>query len=160
MVLLIVVIATGCSYLILNHFYVSREENQYQITGSETEETKSNLKKSDVFYISLSMGAVAGIVAVTAWKGGHTLSKDVTTVLLNNDLDDMTVRDVEIVRQMVEKGTFTVPELVRKTSVSRTSVWRLVKKMVDKNLVTETGEEKLPKSGRGKPGKVYRYLGA
>lgn len=160
MVLAIVVSATVFSYLILNNFYAKQEKASYGIAGSETEKPESNLKKSDVFYISLSIGAVAGIIAVTTWKGSRVFTKDAATVLLDRGLDDMTVRDVEIVRQMMEKGTFTVPELVKKTSVSRTSVWRLVRKMTDKDLVEETGEEKLPVSGRGKPGKVYKYLGA
>ncbi len=154
--IVIFISASAISFFALD--YISEDGTQNGLhTPDETERETSD--GPDPASLSLAIGASMGALAFAVWVGSRQFEKDATTMLLENGLEDMTVRDVNMVRHMMNMGEFTVPELVEKTEVSRTSVWRLVKRMVDSNLVEETEEEKLPKSGRGKPSKIYRYKG-
>ncbi len=167
--LIVFVSVTGLSYLVIDYTYgggyVGSEDSDPQIQTNEDpgsspefgiDVLRTNPGKA---YLSMTIGAGMGIVSLIGWVASRQIEKDATTILLEKGLEDMTVRDVDIVRHMMKMEEFTVPELVRKTDVSRTSVWRLVKRMSEYDLVEETDEEKLPKSGRGKPSKVYRYVG-
>ncbi len=74
----------------------------------------------------------------------------------------MTVRDVEIVGYIMELGEFTLPELMRRTRASKITVWRTVQKLVEKGLVQLTEKTALTANGlggRGKPSRIYKYVG-
>ena len=158
--LIVFVAATGLSYLALDQYYGEEDTRIKEQSGTAQDEGPVPLSRSPGNqYLPLTIGASMGIVSLIGWIASRQLERDATTVLLEEGLEDMTVRDVNIVRHMMTMEQFTVPELVEKTDVSRTSVWRLVKRMDESDLVEETGDEKLPKSGRGKPSKVYKYIG-
>ncbi|MEM2890787.1 MAG: winged helix-turn-helix transcriptional regulator, partial [Candidatus Hadarchaeum sp.] len=75
---------------------------------------------------------------------------------------DMTVRDVEIVGYIMERGEFTIPELMRLSNASKITVWRTVRRLVQKGLVVQTDKTRLSSNGlggRGKPSRIYRYVG-
>jgi len=75
----------------------------------------------------------------------------------------MTVRDVEIVGQIIDLEEFTIPELVRQTGASKITVWRTVQKLMEQGLVKQIEQTKPAANGlggRGKPSRVYKYVGA
>jgi predicted transcriptional regulator len=83
-------------------------------------------------------------------------------MLLEHGLHDMTVRDVGIVGQIMNLKEFTIPELMKLTKTSKITVWRTVQKLVERGLVQPTQKTKLAANGlggRGKPSRVYRYIG-
>lgn len=159
--------ATSISYLALDSYY-----GQGSVGGEDSVDVQMDTERYslpeqiDVFPISIAIGASMAVISAISWSGSTKVSGNMvelqgsaTSVLLNEGLDDMTVRDVEIVSRMMVKKEFTIPELLSDSQVSRSSIWKLVKKMVSTGLVEKTDEEKLPKSGRGKPSQVYRYVG-
>ncbi len=166
--IVILVCATAVSYFTLDHFYGASETGQKLDLEAQTTTESARVPSSapfDVVPVSVIIGVSMAGLTLAVWSGSQVSSTSAklqgtaTTILLNEGLEDMTVRDVEIVSRMISKSEFTVPQLLRGAQVSRSSVWKLVKKMVDKGLVEETGKERLPDSGRGKPSKVYRYVG-
>lgn len=150
--ILIFILATSTSYLILNQFY---KFGKAEITTEEGEiyPTPNNR------LLAIGIGVSMGIVSLVVWEGGGSVQPDTISIMLHNGLEDLTVRDLEIVRTMMRKDKFTIPELQEHTTTSRQSIWRLVKKLKSEGLIDETNEKKLPKSGRGKPSRVYKYVG-
>lgn len=166
--IVILVCATAVSYFTLDHFYGAPEADQNLTLESQARPGSTTVPSSapfDVVPVSVIIGLSMAGLTLAVWSGSQVsttsaeLQGTATTILLNEGLEDMTVRDVEIVSRMISKSEFTVPQLLRGAQVSRSSVWKLVRKMVDKGLVEETDEDRLPDSGRGKPSKVYRYVG-
>jgi hypothetical protein len=168
--LLIFVASTGIAYFALGYFaeetgngpqIEGHQEKELSATDNETgpgtRQPQDDDDSTTHLMVSLLFGAGMSVVGLVLWEASARMKGNAATVLLEEGLDDMTVRDVELVGRMMEMEEFTVPELVKKARVSRSSVWRLVRKMVDEGLVEETEKEKLPDSGRGKPRKVYRY---
>lgn len=153
--MLIAIIAFGCasgiSYLVLDYFY-GVEERAF---GPET-------KPIDVLPIALGVGAAMGVVIFAVLMGSKRIWGDATSTLLHHGLQDVTIGNVEIVGHMMEMREFTVPDLMRRARMSRFTVWRLVQKMIRQGLVQETDKMGLTASGRGgrgKPSRVYRYVG-
>jgi len=97
------------------------------------------------------------------WIGYKRMWGDAASTLLEQGLHDMTVRDVEIVGQIIDLKEFTIPELVRRTRASKITVWRTVQKLIEQGLVKSI-ERTRPAAnglgGRGKPSHVYKYVGA
>lgn len=108
--------------------------------------------------IRILIGAIAAVVE--AWY--QRSWSDAAAVLVEHGLHDMTVRDVEIVGHMMQMGEFTIPELMRATKASKITVWRTVRKLMEKGIVHRTEKTKLASGGlgeRGKPSAVYIYVG-
>lgn len=150
--LIVFICTTTISYLFLNYGGVAYEE---ETKGPETGPV-------NVFPISVSIGATAGVVTFAVWLGSKRLWGDATSILLKRGLHDMTVRDVEIVGHIMEMKEFTIPSLMRRSRSSRSMVWRIVQKMIRQGLVQQTEQVELTASGlggRGKPSRVYRYIG-
>jgi len=152
---LIAIIAFGCasgiSYLVLNHFY-----------GAEERAFEPATKPLDVLPIAVSIGAAMSVVIFAVWVGSKQIWGDATSTLLEHGLHDITIGNVEIVGHMMEMREFTVPDLMRRGRVSRFTIWRLVQKMIRQGIVQETEKMGLTASGRGgrgKPSRVYRYVG-
>jgi uncharacterized membrane protein len=115
----------------------------------------------DILPIATTIAAV-GLIAVAVWIGYRQAWGDATSTLLERGLHDMTVRDVEIVGYIMQKGEFTIPELMKLSKASKITVWRTVQKLVDQGLVEPTDQTKPAANGlggRGKPSQVYRYVG-
>lgn len=124
--------------------------------------TLTETKPIDTLPIASSIGVAAGLVAVAIWFGYRQSWGEATSTLLEHGLHDMTVRDVEIVGYIMERGEFTIPELMKLTDASKITVWRTVQKLEKKGLVQQTAETKLAANGlggRGKPSRIYKYIG-
>lgn len=117
-------------------------------------------KPVNVLPIAASIGIAAGLVVFAAWIGYRQMWGDATSTLLEHGLHDMTVRDIEIVGHIMERGEFTIPELMKLTKASKITVWRTVQKLVEQGLVKPTDQTKQAANGlggRGKPSQVYKY---
>lgn len=113
--------------------------------------------------ISASIGVAIGFMVFAVWIGYKRMWGDAASTLLEQGLHNMTVRDVEIVGQIMDLKEFTIPELVRRTHISKITVWRAVQKLIGRGLVEPTERTKLAANGlggRGKPSRVYKYIGA
>lgn len=166
--IIVLICSTGLSYLVLDHYYGNGGSDTSGPGVQSEQSVPSGDSDGQVNILPLSSAIGVGMLAVTilAWNGSKKISSSMiqsqgnaASLLLNQGLENMTVRDVRIVGKMIDKRQFTIPHLLNDTQVSRSSVWKLVKKMVEKGLVEETGQKRLPDSGRGKPSKVYRYVG-
>ncbi|KXB08407.1 hypothetical protein AKJ56_01440 [candidate division MSBL1 archaeon SCGC-AAA382N08] len=155
--IVVFVIATGASYIVLNKAYGS-EHPRIETAGEDASPVPSPRGNVNE-YLAIGIGASMGIVSLAVWEGGSSVQQDTISIMLHSGLEDLTVRDLEIVRIMRRKEKFTIPELQKYSPASRQSIWRLVNKLDEKDLVEETGDKQLPSSGRGKPSKVYRYVG-
>lgn len=112
--------------------------------------------------ISTSIGIVMSLVVFGVWVGYRRMWGDATSTLLERGLHDMTVRDVEIVGQIMDLKEFTIPQLVKETHASKITVWRTVQKLIEQGLVQQTDQTKSAANGmggRGKPSNVYKYVG-
>ena len=119
-------------------------------------------KPIDTSPIAATIGIAMSVMALAVWAGYRQMWGDATSTLLEQGLNDMTVRDVEIVGYIMELGEFTIPDLIKTTKASKITVWRTVQKLVEKGLVQQTEKTKLAangRGGRGKPSGVYRYVG-
>ncbi len=124
--------------------------------------TLTQTRPVDTLPIATSIGVAVGLVAVAIWFGYRQSWGEATSTLLEHGLHDMTVRDVEIVGYIMERGEFTIPELMKLTDASKITVWRTVQKLEGKGLVEQTEETKLAANGlggRGKPSRIYKYVG-
>jgi hypothetical protein len=183
----IAAVVAGCafivSYAVLNHFYgttrtetLTREEYEkirpvmvpaVQEAYEAAEEAGEPLiiyetKSIAVLPIAASIGIGIGIIILAVWTGYRRIWGDATSILLERGLQDMTVRDVEIVGHIMELEEFTIPELMRRTHASKITVWRTVQKLVEKGLVRPTEKTALTANGlggRGKPSRIYKYVG-
>jgi hypothetical protein len=120
-------------------------------------------KPINVFPISAIIGISMGFVVFSVWIGYKRMWGDATSTLLELGLHDMTVRDVEIVGQIIDLEKFTIPELVGQTGASKITVWRTVQKLMKQGLVEQIEQTKPAANGlggRGKPSRVYKYVGA
>lgn len=152
----------------VNQYYIDVPAAAYD-QALRTEEpitvTNVTLTKTEpvnTFPIAAGIGIVVAIAASAAWIGYRQSWGEATSALLELGLHDMTVRDVEVVGYIMQKGEFTIPELMKMTSASKITVWRTVQKLMEKGLVEQTGETKLAANGlggRGKPSHIYRYVG-
>jgi len=112
--------------------------------------------------LAATLGAGVGLLAVAIWVGYRQAWGEATSTLLEHGLHDMTVRDVEIVGYIMERGEFTIPELMKLCNASKITVWRTVQRLVVKGLVEPTDKTRLSSNGlggRGKPSRIYRYVG-
>lgn len=158
--LTLLVCTTGFSYLIFNQ---TLEKNLFSDEDEKIEPSASrsgsvSVINFDPLPFSLGIGSIVSLIAMASWIGSSRIKVDAVSLMLDNGLGDMTLNDLEIVKHMMSSEKFTVPELTGKTNFSRQTVWRQVNKMIEEELVKETGEKKLPKSGRGKPSKVFRFI--
>ncbi len=129
------------------------------VTVSNT--TTTETKPIDALPIAAGIGIAMGIVTIAVWAGYRRRWGGATSTLLEHGLRDMTVRDVEIVGHIMERREFTIPELMKLTKTSKITVWRTVRKLVERGLVRLTERTKLAANGlggRGKPSRVYKYL--
>jgi len=138
---------------------------QAQMTGEPvtvSNTTTTETRPIDALPIAASIGIAVGIASVAIWAGYRQMWAGAMSTLLEHGLQDMTVRDVEIVGRIMELGEFTIPELMKLTKASKITVWRTVQKLVEKGLVQQTEKTKLAANGiggRGKPSNVYKYVG-
>jgi len=123
----------------------------------------SETKSINVFPISAIIGISMGFMVFSVWIGYKRMWGDAASTLLEQGLHDMTVRDVEIVGQIIDLKEFTIPELIRQTGASKITVWRTVQKLIEQGLVKQIEQTKPAANGlggRGKPSRVYKYVGA
>lgn len=115
-----------------------------------------------VLPIAAGIGITVGLMVFAVWIGYRRMWGDAASTLLELGLYDMTVRDVEIVGQIMELKEFTIPELMKLTKTSKIKVWRTIQKLAKQGLVQPTEQTKLAANGlggRGKPSRVYKYVG-
>lgn len=143
------------SFSILNNYY--QEADLPTVEGEELPERAPFVPRNR--NLAIGIGVSMGLVAFAMWQGSEKIQQDAISIMIHRGLEDLTVRDLEIVRRIMKKEQFTIPELKKHTSVSRQSIWRLVKKLEEKELIKESGKKRLPSSGRGKPSQVYEYIG-
>lgn len=126
------------------------------------QEKESKTKERSPWPLSTSLGVAAGLLFAAVWLSRQEAMGNATNMLLDEGLENMSVQDAEIVGETIRRGEFTIPELMKEAGTSKTSTWRTVKKLVEKELVKETEKTKAPSrglGGRGKPSKVYKYVG-
>ena len=141
--------------------YEEAQTSEEPVTVSNT--TTTETKPIDTSPIAATIGIAMSVVTLAVWAGYRQMWGDATSTLLEQGLNDMTVRDVEIVGYIMELGEFTISELMKMTKASKITVWRTVQKLAEKGLVQQTEKTKLAANGlggRGKPSCVYRYVGA
>jgi len=137
---------------------------QAQVTGEPvtvSNTTTTETKPINALPIAAGIGIAMGIVTIAVWAGYRRRWGGATSTLLAHGLRDMTVRDVEIVGHIMERREFTIPELMKLTKTSKITVWRTVRKLVERGLVRLTERTKLAANGlggRGKPSRVYKYI--
>lgn len=127
------------------------------------QEKKSETESPPIYPISATLGIAVSLIFGAVWLSRQEAMGNATTVLLEKGLENMSVRDAEIVGEIMRKKEFTIPELMEKAGTSKITTWRTVKKLVDKGLVKETERTRKPSrglGGRGKPSKIYEYTGA
>jgi len=115
-----------------------------------------------VLPIAASIGVAMSFTVLAVWIGYRRMWGDAASTLLEQGFHDMTVRDVEIVGQIMDLKEFTIPELVRRTRASKITVWRTVQKLVEQGLVRQIEQTKPASNGlggRGKPSRIYKYVG-
>ncbi|MGC8816955.1 MAG: MarR family transcriptional regulator [Candidatus Hadarchaeum sp.] len=149
-------------------YYVSVPAITYdQALESESPVVVSNItliesKPVNTLPLAATLGVGAGLLAVAIWVGYRQAWGEAASTLIEHGLHDMTVRDVEIVGYIMERGEFTIPELMKLSSASKITVWRTVQRLVKKGLVVQTDRTRLSSNGlggRGKPSRIYRYVG-
>ncbi|MEW6221949.1 MAG: helix-turn-helix domain-containing protein [Candidatus Hadarchaeota archaeon] len=139
--------------------------NEAQTTGTPVtivNTTTTERTTIDVLPVAASIGIAVGVAALAVWIGYRQAWGDATSTLLEQGLHDMTVRDVEIVGYIMQRGEFTIPELMKLTDATKITVWRTVQKLVDQGLVVQTEQTKPAANGlggRGKPSQIYKYVG-
>lgn len=156
----VILTATAVSYGVFSNIYdpmISEEETI--IMEMEDIEEIFPSDRSDIFTMSLGIGLAMGLITLAVWEGGRKIKNDAANLLLDEGLENMTVKDLVIVRRLIEKKKFTIPELTVDSPVTRSSVWRLVKRLNDKGLVEEIEDSEVSDGTRGKPRKVFRYVG-
>ena len=139
--------------------YYQAQATGEPVTVSNT--TTTETKPIDALPIAAGIGIAMGVVAIAVWAGYRRMWGGAASTLLEHGLRDMTVRDVEIVGHIMERREFTIPELVKLTKSSKITVWRTVRKLVERGLVRLTERTKLAANGlggRGKPSRVYKYI--
>ncbi|KUO40927.1 MAG: hypothetical protein AVW05_03130 [Hadesarchaea archaeon DG-33] len=130
------------------------------VTVSST--TTTETKPVNAWPIAAGIGISMGVMVFAVWAGYQEMRGSATSTLLEHGLHDMTVRDVEIVGHIMKLEEFTIPELMKLTKTSKITIWRTVQKLVEQELVQPTEQTKLAANGlggRGKPSRVYRYVG-
>jgi uncharacterized membrane protein len=138
---------------------------QAQATGGPvtiSNTTTTETKPIDALPIAASIGIAAGVTVFAVWIGYRQAWGDATSTLLEQGLHDMTVRDIEIVGYIMQKGEFTIPELMKLTNASKITIWRTVQKLEEQGLVKRTEQTKPAANGlggRGKPSQIYKYVG-
>lgn len=140
--------------------YTRAQETGDQVTVSDT--TTTSTKPINTLPIAASIGIAMSLVVFGVWVGYRRVWGDATSTLVDHGLQDMTVRDVELVGEMIEMREFTIPELMGRTHTSKLRVWRIVQKLDQRGIVKSTEKTKPAASGlggRGKPSRVYHYVG-
>lgn len=165
-IILAVVVFTcsvGISYLLLDHFYGrgvvetrNLEEPKIQAEMEYSQKEIVRPASLNILSISSTIGIAMATIAILAWSGSTKITGsttqvqgNATTLLLSEGLEDMTVRDVELVGQMMRRKEFTIPQLYKKSQVSRSSVWKLVKKNGGKGTCRGNGQGKTARKWKG-----------
>ncbi|KXB04292.1 hypothetical protein AKJ49_02260 [candidate division MSBL1 archaeon SCGC-AAA382A03] len=126
----------------------------------ETKGEKNTLFGSWPF--SISIGIAASSILAGLMLSKQELRGNATSKLLEEGLETLTVRDVEIFSEIMKLEEFTIPQIMKRTDTSKVTTWRTVKKLVEEGLVEKTNKKRAPSrglGGRGKPSQVYRFLG-
>lgn len=140
--------------------YEQAQETEEPVMFSNTTTTETN--PINAWPIATSIGIAMGVMVFAVWVGYQEMRGSATSTLLEHGLHDMTVRDVEIVGHIMKLEEFTIPELIKLTKTSKITIWRTVQKLVEQGLVQPTEQTRLAangRGGRGKPSRVYRYVG-
>lgn len=140
--------------------YERAQETGDPVTVSDT--TTVETKPINALPIAAGIGILMSLVVFGVWVGYRRTWGDATSTLLEHGLHDMTVRDVEIVGQVMELKEFTIPQLIKETRASKLTVWRTVQKLVKHGIVRPTDKTKPAANGlggRGKPSIIYKYVG-
>lgn len=171
-VFVLFVSATLVSYTVIDHWYgpesgiyskpphpVKGSENEVRSIGEDVQMTPKE-KHIDALPLSVGFGASIAAVALAAWIGSKRAHVDSIASVINKDgISDLSAKNLEIILRVINMKKFTIQELAKDTTLTRQAVWLLVRKLIKHDLVTETGSKKLPNSGRGRPSKVYKYVG-
>lgn len=140
--------------------YEQAKETGEPVMFSSTTITETN--PINAWPIATSIGIAMGVMVFAVWVGYQEMRGSATSTLLEHGLHDMTVRDVEIVGHIMKLEEFTIPELIKLTKTSKITIWRTVQKLVEQGLVQPTEQTRLAangRGGRGKPSRIYRYVG-
>lgn len=157
--ILVLVFATGASYLAFSLVFESGTANEGPGIQSTQPNDQPTSDGNTPLMLSIGVGVAMSLITFASWEGARRTKKDAAELLLDQGLENMTVKDLVIVRRLIQKEEFTIPQLVEDSPVSRSSVWRLVKKLDEKGLIDEKDESEIPDGTRGKPKKVYRFVG-
>lgn len=147
---------------------VEVSEETYQTAKQTSEpvaifkETKTETKPPLIWPYSISLGIAAGAVIVGMVLSRQELRGSATSMLLEKNMENLSVRDAKIFSQIMKLEEFTIPKLMKEANTSKITTWRTVKKLVENGLVKETDRTKAPSNGlggRGKPSQVYEFTG-
>lgn len=137
-------------------------------TAKETSESVLVLKQIEkeggthpYWLYSISIGALISAIIAAVLLSQPEVRGNATGRLLEEGLENLTIRDAEIFSHIMKMDEFTIPQLMKRTSTSKVTTWRTVKKLEDEGLVRETNRTRAPSrglGGRGKPSKVYEYI--
>lgn len=158
---------TTVIYLSLSNSYyfyeTSAQENEVPENTPFVVIPRKETKPARLKLFLFSLGTGAGITSIffVMWRASS--SKDESLIktinlLFKEELGSLTLKDLEIIQIAREKKEFTVPEVSKNCRVSRTQVWRVMKKLEEKGIIEKTTKEKSSPS-RGKPSKIYQYTG-
>lgn len=180
LVIILAIAVSMSSYFILDSFVLV--DNIQTSPGSSNQELTKNSDGPQTEYergsppsdqerdgspllvpFSVSLGAVASLifVGITSLRK-REIRGDATSILLEEGLENLSIRDAEIFSQIMRMGEFTIPQLKKRTETSKVTTWRTVKKFVEEGLVRKTDRKRAPSrglGGRGKPSQVYEYVG-
>lgn len=140
--------------------YETAEKTGQPVTISRVTTIES--KPIDVIPFAAVLSVAVGIAAISIWIGYRQAWGDATSLLIERGLHDLSVRDIELVGYMMQKEEFTIPELMKLTKAPKLKVWRVIQKLVEEGLVEPTDRTRLAANGlggRGRPSRVYRYIG-
>lgn len=139
-----------------NAYDLARASNGTIILSQETKH------ETPLWAISASLGVAATLMFAAVWLSRREAIGTATSMLIDKGLENMSIRDAEIVGEIMRRGEFTIPQLMEKTGTSKITTWRTVKKLVEEGFVRKTEKTRAPSKGlggRGKPSQVYEYVG-
>lgn len=105
------------------------------------------------------LGVALVVIIAAAWIGLRQARGEATTELIKHGFSSMSIQGADVFREIRGHKEFTIPELMHETGASQTLTRRTVQKLIKKGIVKRTGEVKLAEAGRGKPSRVYKYVG-
>lgn len=140
------------------YFYCSAETSGFSLFSITGEKAAS----FPLLAVVAAVLVVLGILVAAVWFYTREARGDAASILAERGLSDMRLVEVDVFNVIRSRKEFTISDLMRETRVSKTLARRTIQKLVRKGLVRPTNHFKPAAGGlggRGKPSKVYKYVG-